>query len=154
MNIIRLLISVTLPLLIGAIAGFFTSNALPEWYASLNHPIISPPNWVFGPVWTVLYLLMGVSSYLVWKMPAGNVKTWALVVYFIQLLLNFSWSFLFFFFKQIGLGLIDILILLSCILVMIVLFYRNRPAAAYINIPYFLWVSFATILNAAFFKLN
>ena len=154
MNIIRFLVSVTLPLLIGAVAGLFTSNAIPLWYASLNHPIISPPNWVFGPVWTVLYTLMGVSFYLVWNLPKGKEKTRALIVYFIQLFLNFSWSFLFFYFRQIGLGLLDIVLLWLCIPFMISLFYKMRPAAAYINIPYFLWVSFATILNAAFFKLN
>lgn len=154
MNIIRLLISLSLPLLIGAVSGLFTSNAIPEWYASLNHPAISPPNWIFGPVWTVLYILMGVSFYMIWNQPAGKAKSWALAVYFIQLLLNFAWSFFFFYFKHIGLGLLDIVILWLCLPVMIALFYRIKPAAAYINIPYFLWVSFATILNAAFFKLN
>lgn len=150
----RLLISVALPLLIGAIAGMFTSEAIPGWYTSLNHPAISPPNWVFGPVWTVLYILMGFSFYMVWNLPSGKIRTLAFSVYFFQLLLNFSWSFLFFYFKQIGLGLLDIVVLWLCIPFMISLFYKMRPAAAYINIPYFLWVSFATILNAAFFKLN
>ncbi|MEI8004583.1 MAG: TspO/MBR family protein [Bacteroidota bacterium] len=154
MNIIRLLISLSLPLLIGAVSGFFTSNAIPVWYASLTSPAISPPNWIFGPVWTVLYILMGVSFYLIWCQPASKAKSWALAVYFIQLLLNFAWSFFFFYFKHIGLALMDIVILWLCIPVMISLFYRIKPAAAYINIPYFLWVSFATILNAAFFKLN
>jgi len=91
---------------------------------------------------------------MIWNQPAGKAKSWALAVYFIQLLLNFAWSFFFFYFKHIGLGLLDIVILWLCLPVMIALFYRIKPAAAYINIPYFLWVSFATILNAAFFKLN
>jgi tryptophan-rich sensory protein len=154
MNIIKFIISMALPLAVGGIAGMFTAKAVPEWYASLNRPVISPPNWVFGPVWTILYILMGLSFYFIWMQPPGNLRTMAIVIYLLQLFLNFGWSFLFFYFKQPGLALLEIIILWLGIIVMLFLFYKVRPAATYLNIPYFVWVSFATILNAAYFKLN
>jgi tryptophan-rich sensory protein len=154
MNIIKFIISLALPLVVAGIAGMFTAKAVPEWYASLNRPVISPPNWVFGPVWTVLYILMGISFYLIWMQPPGNLRTIAMVIYLLQLFLNFGWSFLFFYFKQTGLALLEIIILWIGILAMLFVFYKVRPVATYLNIPYFLWVSFATILNAAYFKLN
>ncbi|MGA3012513.1 MAG: TspO/MBR family protein [Bacteroidales bacterium] len=154
MNIIKLALSIALPLVIGAVAGIFTTREIPEWYATLNRPGISPPNWIFGPVWTILYILMGFSFYLIWIQPAGNLRTLAIVIYLLQLLLNFSWSFLFFYFKRIGFSLIEIIFLWLSILIMLFFFYRVKPAAAYLNIPYFLWVSFASVLNASYFSLN
>jgi tryptophan-rich sensory protein len=132
----------------------FTAKAVPEWYASLNQPSFNPPNWIFGPVWTLLYILMGISLFLIWQTPPGEGRTLAMAVFFVQLLLNFAWSFLFFYFNRIGLALVEIILLWCAILVMVVLFYRIRPWSAYINIPYLLWVTFATILNAAYFRLN
>jgi translocator protein len=154
MNIIKLALSIALPLVIGAVGGIFTTRAIPEWYATLNRPGISPPNWIFGPVWTILYVLIGFSFYLVWMEPAGNLRTLAIAIYLLQLVLNFTWSFLFFYFKRIGFSLIEIIFLWLSILIMIFFFYRVKPAAAYLNIPYFLWVSFASILNASYFSLN
>ena len=154
MNIIELILSITLPLVIGAVAGIFTTREIPAWYATLNRPGISPPNWIFGPVWTILYILMGFSFYLVWIEPAGNLRTLAIAIYLLQLLLNFSWSFLFFYFKRLGFSLIEIIFLWLSILIMLFFFYRVKPVAAYLNIPYFLWVSFASVLNAAYFSLN
>ena len=151
---LKLIVSILLPLGLGAIAGMFTSQAVSGWYASLNKPSFSPPNWIFGPVWTTLYILMGVSSFLIWKQNASKGRNLAMLVYFIQLLLNFGWSFIFFYYKMIGAALIEILLLWSSILVMIVLFYKIKPAAAYINLPYLLWVSFAAVLNASYYFLN
>ncbi len=153
-SVIKLIVAVGLPLASGAIAGIFTARAIPEWYATLNQPSFNPPNWIFGPVWTVLYLLMGISLFLVWQTPPGQQRTIALVAFLIQLMLNFGWSFLFFYFKQIGLALAEIIVLWLAIIVMIVLFYRVRPLSAWINIPYFLWVTFASILTASYFRLN
>jgi tryptophan-rich sensory protein len=153
-NIVKFLIALGLPLAVGAIAGMFTAKAIPEWYASLNRPSISPPNWVFGPVWTILYILMGFSFYLIWIQPPDDFRTMAIVIYLLQLFLNFGWSFLFFYFKRPGFALAEIIILWIAILAMIFLFYKIRPIATYLNIPYFLWVSFATILNAAYYHLN
>jgi tryptophan-rich sensory protein len=150
----KLLISILLPLSIGAVAGMFTARAIPDWYATLNQPSFNPPNWVFGPVWTTLYIIMGISFFLIWKLEAGKERNQAIVIFLVQLLLNFGWSFCFFYFKMIGLALIEIVLLWSTIVLMLVRFYKLKPLAAYLNIPYLLWVSFATALNAAYFFLN
>lgn len=151
---IKLIISILLPLSVGAIAGMFTSQAVPIWYASLNKPSFSPPNWVFGPVWTTLYILLGISFFLIWKEEASKERDLAIKVFSIQMLLNFAWSFLFFYFNLIGAALIEIILLWTSIAAMIYLFYKIKPVAAYMNIPYLLWVSFATILNAGYYFLN
>jgi len=153
-HIIKLIISILLPLSVGAAAGMFTSQAVPTWYASLNRPFFSPPNWVFGPVWTSLYILLGISFFLIWKEEASKVRDLAIWVFSIQMLLNFAWSFLFFYFNLIGVALIEIILLWISIASMIYLFYKIKPLAAYLNIPYLLWVSFATILNAGYYFLN
>ena len=152
--IIKLIISILLPLSVGAIAGMFTSQAVPIWYASLNRPSFNPPNWVFGPVWTSLYILLGISFFLIWKEEASKERDLAIKVFSIQMLLNFAWSFLFFYFNLIGVALIEIILLWTSIAAMIYLFYKIKPLAAYMNIPYLLWVSFATILNAGYYFLN
>ncbi len=153
-NILKLIVSLILPLGIGAIAGIFTMDAIPGWYETLNQPSFNPPNWVFGPVWTTLYFLMGFSLFLIWKQSANKDRNRAILVFMIQLILNFGWSFLFFYYHQIGLALVEIVLLWLSIISMILLFYRIKPLAAYINIPYLLWVTFATILNAAYYFLN
>lgn len=151
---IKLIISILLPLSVGAAAGMFTSQAVPTWYASLNRPSFSPPNWVFGPVWTSLYILLGISFFLIWKEEASKERDLAIKVFSIQMLLNFAWSFLFFYFNLIGAALIEIILLWISIAAMIYLFYKIKPVAAYMNIPYLLWVSFATFLNAGYYFLN
>jgi translocator protein len=153
-EILKLLVSLALPLGVGAIAGMFTSEAVPDWYASLNKPSFSPPNWLFGPVWTMLYILMGISFFLIWKQEASSMRNLAIFAFFVQLALNFAWSFIFFYFKSIGFALAEILLLWMSIILMLFLFYKLKPLAAYMNIPYLLWVSFATLLNAGYFKLN
>jgi translocator protein len=153
-SIAKLITSLALPLTVGAVAGLSTSNAIPGWYATLNRPSFSPPNWVFGPVWTTLYLLMGISLYLVWALEPGKEPNIALVAFGLQLALNFGWSFFFFYFKTLGYALTEIIGLWMSIVLMLVLFYKIKPVAAYLNVPYLLWVSFATVLNGAYFKLN
>lgn len=150
----KLIASLLLPLAVGGIAGIFTAEAIPGWYATLNKPSFSPPNWVFGPVWTTLYIAMGISFFMIWNMDASKARNQAIGVFMVQLFLNFCWSFFFFHFKMIGIALIDIVALWIMIVVMIFQFYRLKPLAAFINIPYLLWVSFATALNAAYFLLN
>lgn len=154
MKAARLIISVLAPLVVGGVAGLFTATAIPGWYEQLNQPSFNPPNQVFGPVWTTLYLLMGVSCYRIWSLPPGRQRSIALIVYAAQLLLNFWWSFLFFYFHLIGWALIEILVLWVFILMMIKVFYPLDRVAAFLNIPYLLWVSFATVLNGAYFYLN
>lgn len=153
-NIIKLTISLLMPLSVGAVAGMFTSQAVPTWYASLNRPSFSPPNWVFGPVWTSLYILLGLSFFLIWKENPSKQRNYAIIVFSIQMLLNFAWSFIFFYFNMIGAALIEIILLWFSIVAMIHLSYKIKPIAAYLNIPYLLWVSFAAILNAGYYFLN
>jgi benzodiazapine receptor len=150
----KLIASLLLPLGIGGLAGMFTSEAIPGWYASLNQPSFNPPNWVFGPVWTMLYIIMGISLFLIWKLPASKQRNQAILIFMVQLFLNFCWSFFFFYFKMIGVALVDILLLWITIIFMLVRFYVIKPVAAYINIPYLLWVTFASALNLAYFFLN
>ncbi len=153
-SILKLITSLALPLAVGAIAGHFTAMAIPDWYATLNRPSFNPPNWLFGPVWTTLYILMGISIFMVWSLAPGKERNMALIVFVAQLALNFAWSFLFFYFKTPGFALVEIIALWMSIIFMLILFYKVKPIAAYINFPYLLWVSFATVLNAAYYKLN
>jgi benzodiazapine receptor len=153
-SILKLAVSLVLPLAVGAIGGIATAKAIPAWYATLNRPPFNPPNWLFGPVWTILYVIMGISLYLVWIQPPGKIRDMAMSAFFIQLALNFGWSFIFFYYRQLGFALAEIVVMWVCILAMILLFYRVRPLAAYLNIPYLMWVTFATVLNAAYFRLN
>jgi len=151
---LKFLVSIILPLSLGAIAGMFTSQSVPEWYATLNRPSFNPPNWIFGPVWTTLYILMGISFFLIWKQEASKVRNRAILIFLLQLLLNFAWSFIFFYFNMIGLALVEIILLWISIVMMLIVFYKIKPTASYINIPYLLWVTFATVLNASYYFLN
>lgn len=153
-NIIKLILSLILPLSIGAFAGMFTSEAIPGWYATLNRPSFNPPNWLFGPVWTTLYLLMGISFYMIWKQEKSKERDLALLFFFIQLALNFAWSFIFFYFNKIGFAFAEIVLLWLSIVLMMIRFYKIKPITAYINIPYLLWVSFASMLNLSYYLLN
>jgi benzodiazapine receptor len=152
--VVRFIIALALPLLVGAIAGKFTTEAIPGWYENLNRPSFSPPNWVFAPVWTTLYLLMGISMFLIWSLQETQERNNALGIYWIQLFLNFSWSFLFFYFKAPEVAFVEIVLLWIFIIILIQKFYKLKPLAAYLNVPYLLWVSFATILTAAYAYLN
>ena len=153
-NFTKLIIAITLPLAVGGISSYFTLQAIPTWYTTLHAPSFNPPNWIFGPVWTTLYILMGISLYLIWKMPETPARNTACIVFLIQLVFNFSWSFSFFYFKNIGFALIIIIGLWLSIAATLFLFYKIKPIAAYINIPYLCWVSFATALNYAYYRLN
>ncbi len=152
--IIKLILSLALTLAAGGIAGVFTATAIGTWFETLHHPSFRPPNWLFGPVWTILYILMGISLYLIWKQEATPIRKNALLIFALQLSLNFIWSFLFFYFHAIGFALIEIVALWVCISIMILQFNKVKPVAAYLNIPYIVWVTFALILNAAYFELN
>ena len=150
----KLIVALILPLSIGAFASVFTDEAIPGWYATLNRPSFNPPSWLFGPVWTVLYLLMGISFYLIWKQEKSKYRNLAILVFIIQLALNFAWSFIFFYFNKIGFAFAEIILLWLSIVLMIIRFYKIKPITAYINIPYLLWVSFASMLNLSYYLLN
>lgn len=141
--------------LVGILGSIFTVSAIPNWYATLNKPFFSPPNWIFGPVWTVLYALMGMSFYLIWKLDwkKKKIKT-AGIYFFIQLGLNFIWTPIFFGLKSPLIALFVIMAMWVFILLTIIKFYTLNKFAAYLLIPYLAWVSFATILNAAIVLLN
>ncbi len=151
----KLVIAVGICELVGILSTPFTVAAIPTWYASLTKPFFSPPNYVFGPVWAMLYALMGVSAYLIWKKGLKKkVVRHAMLYFVIQLVFNFIWSILFFGLHSPLLGLIDILALWISLSITMMTFYKISKAASYLLIPYLLWVSFATILNAAIAILN
>lgn len=154
-DIQKLIISVVGCELVGILSTPFTLAAIPTWYAGLQKPFFSPPNWVFGPVWTILYCLMGISVFLIWRggFKKKQIKR-GLGYFFIQLFLNFLWSPLFFGLHSPLLGLFDIMALLFFLVLTIISFYRLSKAAAYLLIPYLLWVSFATLLNISIEVLN
>jgi len=147
-------LSLLLPLVIGGLSAYATSAGIRTWYVSLQKPSFNPPNYLFGPVWTFLYILMGISLFLIWTSPPCKNRRNALTIFIIQLTLNFLWSFLFFKFNLIGAALIDIFMIWISILTMIILFLRVNKFAAYLQIPYILWVSFASLLNFAIWILN
>ncbi|MFN4312963.1 MAG: TspO/MBR family protein [Chitinophagaceae bacterium] len=137
----------------GALSGYLTGPEIDGWYAGLEKPSFNPPNYIFGPVWTTLYLLMGISLYLV-VIRSSAWKKMAIAAFVVQLVLNFFWSIIFFNLHDTGFALIEIGFLWVSILFMILMFYRIHRPAAFLQIPYLLWVSFASILNAAIHNLN
>ena len=150
----KLIIAILIPLLVGFISSFFMDL---EWYNTLNKPVITPPNWVFMPVWTTLYVLMGIAFYLVWikfNKFSPLTRTTANVLYHTQLFLNFSWTLFFFGFKEIELSLIIILLLLVFIIATLASFFMIDKRAGYLLTPYLIWVFFATLLNASFVVSN
>lgn len=151
----RLFISIAICELVGLAAVPFTVSSITTWYAALNKPSFSPPNWIFGPVWTILYFMMGVSVYLIWQkgLKKSAVKE-ALSFFVLQLLFNFLWSFLFFYLHSPLLGFVDIVILLGAIIMTAIKFNKISKLAAYLLLPYFFWVLFATLLNLAIVVLN
>lgn len=150
----KLLFSLIITLAVGGIAGFATATAISTWYATLNKPFFNPPNWLFAPTWTLLYILMGIALYLVWRLPASVMRNKAMGTFFAQLALNFAWSFIFFGFHQIGFALLEILLMWAAILITINQFAKLQKTAALLLVPYLLWVSFATVLNFSIWHLN
>lgn len=148
----QILLSIGLCLFAGLIGSLFTFSATPTWYVTLNKPEFSPPNWIFGPVWTILYILMGVSLYLVWT--SKKKSKFALKLFLAQLLLNTLWSIIFFGMRNPTLALVEVVILWVMILLTILEFRKISKCAAYLLFSYLAWVSFATILNLFIVLLN
>ncbi len=136
--------------LAGIIGSVFTVSAIPTWYAALAKPVLRPPNWLFGPIWTTLYALIGVAAYLVWNKRHGQ----ALRIFGVQLVLNATWSIVFFGLQSPGWALLNIIALWLAIVWTIKVFYRISKPAAYLLVPYLLWVSFGSYLNYAIWVLN
>ena len=150
-----LVIAIVLCELSGIIGSLFTVSAVREWYPTLVTPSFAPPSWVFGPVWTTLFALMGVAAWLVWEkgMKRQNVKV-ALGIFLVQLILNTAWSILFFGLHAPGGALVEIIFLWAAIVAAIIAFAKISKPAAWLLAPYILWVSFAAYLNYAFWVLN
>ncbi|RYZ29900.1 MAG: tryptophan-rich sensory protein [Chitinophagaceae bacterium] len=154
-NWMKLVISIALPVAIGGVAGLFTRPEIDKWYQTIEKPDWQPPSWVFGPVWTVLYILMGIAFYLVWssKSPVQK-KRPAVILWVIQLIFNFFWSFIFFRQHQLDWALGEIIVLWLFILLTIFAFARINKLSAWLLVPYISWVSFASILTYTIYQLN
>ena len=154
-NTFKLIISIAIPVAVGAISGLFTTAEIPGWYQTINKPVWNPPSWIFAPVWTTLYVLMGIALFLVWKSDADPiVKKTAITLFAVQLVFNFFWSFIFFNQHQIGWALVEITAMWIFILLTIFAFAPVNKIAAWLLVPYISWVSFATILNYTIWRLN
>lgn len=153
-KILKLILCIALTLSVGAIGGIATASGVNGWYRTLEKPAFNPPDYLFGPVWTVLYILMGISLYMILQSNHHILRTRAISVFCIQLALNFGWSFLFFKFNLVGLAFLEIIAMWLAIVVMILTFYKINRTAAYLQIPYLLWVSFASVLNGSIWMLN
>jgi benzodiazapine receptor len=152
LNIIKLLICIFICEFAGIIGSIFNIKSIPKWYSKIKKPSFNPPSWIFGPVWTILYLLMGISLYLVWN--SGKITTLVIIIFSIQLILNMVWSFLFFGIKKPGYAFAEIILLWISIISMMFVFYQISNIAGLIQIPYLMWVTFASVLNFSLWKLN
>jgi len=154
-NFFKLAIAIAVCELAGVIGSVFTVSSIPDWYAGLEKPALNPPSWVFGPAWIMLYALMGIAVFLIWRkgIERKEVKI-ALGIFGTQLFLNAIWSIIFFGLRNPFWALVDILALWLVNVWTIVVFYRISKPAAYLLVPYLLWVSFAIYLNYAIWTLN
>ena len=139
---------------IGAIGGIATSTSVNTWYPTLEKPWFNPPDAVFAPVWTALYLIMATAAWRIWLNGEGQTKSRAIQMFWLQLVLNLTWSILFFGIHQIGFALAEIVLLLLAILVTMLLFWRIDRCAGILMLPYIAWVTFATLLNASLWLMN
>jgi benzodiazapine receptor len=151
----KLVLCVVACLAAGAIGSIFTQQAIPNWYVTLEKPAFNPPNWVFAPVWTLLYILMGIAAFLVWRKGLENRQVRiALIVFLVQLVLNAFWSVAFFGLESPLYGLFVISVLGIAILLTVLAFFRISRVASVLMWPYLLWVAFATVLNVSIWMLN
>jgi tryptophan-rich sensory protein len=147
-----LLLFILVTVAVGAAGSLVTQPNIPIWYAHLSHPSITPPNWVFGPVWTTLYVLMAVAAWRVWRIT--GLKSVEMLAWGLQLALNFAWSAIFFGLHRIGAALAEILLLDLAILYTLLLFWRRDAIAGALLLPYLAWSIFATLLTWRFWELN
>lgn len=155
MKFLAFILNIALTLCVGALGGYATAQSVSVWYPTLNKPSFNPPNWLFAPVWTTLYILIGIAAYLVWIKRDKIVHfPRTIAIYLIQLILNLAWSFIFFYLHEIGFTLAEIILLLIFIVINAITFYKVDKWAGYLFIPYILWVSFASFLTYNIFILN
>jgi len=153
-NFGKLFVSILIPLLAGFLGSFFTSSSVKTWYLVINKPSWNPPSWVFAPVWTTLFIMMGISLYLVWSRKIDNKSRKAFKMFAAQMILNVLWSVFFFGMGNFWLAFGEILVLWAFILATIVSFAKINKTAAWLLVPYILWVSFASYLNLTIALLN
>ncbi len=155
MEALKLLFCIAVCQLAGLIGALATMRSLSGWYVGINKPSFNPPGWVFAPVWTILYTLMGIAAWLVWRkgLANGTVKV-ALTLFLIQLVLNSAWTFIFFGARQPLYAFMEIIVLLAVIVCTMVWFFRISTPAGALMVPYVLWVSFASVLNFSIWWLN
>jgi len=153
LNPLKLIVSIVLPLSIGVLGSVFTISSISTWYAVLNKPFFSPPNWIFGPVWTTLYILMGISMYFLW-ISKRKEKSKAIKLFLIQLVLNLFWSIIFFGWHNPLVAFAEIIVLWIFIYLTIRQSYLIFKTSAYLLYPYIVWVSFALVLNLFIVILN
>ena len=153
-GVLSLFVSIILCLAVSAIGGAITATSVDTWYQALEKPPFNPPDWVFAPVWTALYILMGIAAWRVWRLGLSEVTGKALAVFAVQLGLNLAWSFLFFGLQRIDLALVEIVILLCVIITNTIMFWRIDRLAGLLFVPYAVWVTYATVLNASLWLLN
>jgi tryptophan-rich sensory protein len=145
---------IILCLAVSGIGGAITATSVDTWYQTLEKPPFNPPDWVFAPVWTAIYILMGIAAWLVWRRGSIQVTGKALAVFAFQLGLNLAWSFLFFGLHLIDLALVEIVILLFTIIINTIIFWRLNSLAGLLFVPYAAWVAFATVLNSSIWLIN
>ncbi len=153
-NILKLILFIGVCLGAGIVGSFFTISAIPNWYTTLHKPFFSPPSWIFGPVWTVLYVLMGVALYLALSGKGKGEREKAIRIFAIQLILNAAWSIIFFGMRNPALALEEIIALWIAIILTIKAFLKINKLAGKLLVPYLVWVSFAAILNLFIVLLN
>jgi tryptophan-rich sensory protein len=144
----------TLCFAVAGLGGLWTASEVTGWYRTLKRPAFAPPNWVFGPVWTILYGLLAIAAWWVWLAAPSEARTWALALFVLQLALNLAWSWIFFRQHAVGTALIEVAVLWLTICAAELAFSRVAPRAAWLMVPYLAWVVFAMALNAGFWKLN
>ena len=152
-NLMKLIISILICQIAGGIGAIVTYPSIKGWYESLQKPSFNPPNWIFGPVWTLLYVLMGISLFLIWKNNEKDNKS-AISIFIVQLILNVVWSCLFFGLHSPFLAFLEITILWFFILFTIYKFWRIDKISSLLLVPYILWVTFASFPNFYIWKLN
>jgi benzodiazapine receptor len=153
-NLVGLFAFIVICLIISGIGGTITASSVETWYQALEKPIFNPPDWVFAPVWTLLYIIMGIAAWRVWRLRSFEATGKALGVFALQLGFNLAWSFLFFGLQRIDLALVEIVILLVAIIVNAIMFWRIDRLAGLMLMPYIAWVTYATVLNASLWLLN
>jgi len=152
---LKLVICIAVCIAAGLVGSLFTRDSISNWYAFLQKPSFTPPNWLFAPVWILLYILMGIAVFMVWRKGLNQFQVReSIVIFIIQLVLNAGWSLAFFGLKSPGLGLIVIVPLWTAILLTIINFFRVSRTAAYLLIPYIIWVSYATALTFTIYLMN